>query len=163
MSEKRKISEISSAEPFYGERKCSNVKDGKKCTFGAYWAKQVGRTTHYVCGVHSKDGTRKKLKRDPDAKTKREAELEAALELAKKEAAERKARGVRGSATCQKMRMMSLVECQPGHRNVFPNYRHEKRVDGVGCASLSPMNLGPIEHNEKDVPVAATLENYHQV
>ena len=45
---------------------------------------------------------------------------------------------------------------------MFPNYKHQNRADGFGCASLSPMSLGPVKHRQKGLPDCKLLENYHQ-
>jgi hypothetical protein len=49
-----------------------------------------------------------------------------------------------------------------GYLNVFPNNKHQNRVDGFGCSSLSPMKLGPVIHREPGLPNALTIEGYHQ-
>ena len=60
------------------------------------------------------------------------------------------------------MRMMQNPELVPGWQLVFPNNRHENRTDGFGCASLSPMQLGPVVHRQGGLPAALSIENYHQ-
>ena len=49
-----------------------------------------------------------------------------------------------------------------GYLNVFPNYKHQNREDGYGCANLSPKSMGPINHKMPNLPSAKNLENYHQ-
>jgi hypothetical protein len=49
-----------------------------------------------------------------------------------------------------------------GYVNVFPNYRHVHRSDGLGMPSLSPMRLGPVLHGEPGLPAAQNIENYFQ-
>jgi hypothetical protein len=63
----------------------------------------------------------------------------------------------------QRMRMMRKVEQLPGYVCVFPNYRHENRVDGYGLSSLSPMKLGPVLHGQPGLPAARKLESFWQM
>jgi hypothetical protein len=49
-----------------------------------------------------------------------------------------------------------------GFRCVFPNHKMGNTKEGLGCASLSPFNIGPVEHGMRDFPAAQTLENYYQ-
>jgi len=60
------------------------------------------------------------------------------------------------------MRMMKSVKYNYGYLNIFPNFRHGNRKDGVGMSELSPMSMGPIKHSQNDVPEAKNLENFHQ-
>ena len=51
---------------------------------------------------------------------------------------------------------------KPGYLNVFPNFKHQHRKDGFGCARLSPKSLGPVIHTMPNLPPALNIENYHQ-
>lgn len=68
----------------------------------------------------------------------------------------------KGDVILTKMRMMKGVELKKGYMNVFPNYLHGKRKDGLGLPELSPKDMGPIEHGQPGLPVALNLENFHQ-
>lgn len=68
----------------------------------------------------------------------------------------------RGLLIVSKLRMMRAPEDHPGYMKVFPNNRHGGRKDGLGCPSLSPMRLGPVNHGQPGLPPALLLENWHQ-
>jgi hypothetical protein len=68
----------------------------------------------------------------------------------------------RGEVVCTKLKMRHPPEHIDGYRKVFPNYRHANRADGYGCATLSPMSMGPIKHGQPGLPDAQNLENLHQ-
>jgi len=80
-----------------------------------------------------------------------------ALDLAENQKASRP-----GQLRCQKLRMMREPELVAGFHLVFPNNKHQERRDGFGCASLSPMRLGPVLHGQPGLPPAQNIENYHQ-
>jgi hypothetical protein len=141
---------------YYGETNCSGVTaKGTPCHNKAYYS--VGGI--YRCGVHSKKGERIDLKRNPNAK-----------QLASLEIATRKARvdevatenSTAGNVIVTKLGFMKKPEYVDGHMCIFPNYKHQKREDGFGCASLSPKSLGPVDHGMPDIPPARSIENYHQ-
>lgn len=60
------------------------------------------------------------------------------------------------------MRMMKDPDHIDGYLKVFPNFKHDNRKDGFGCASLSPKSLGPVKHGQPDLPDALNIENFHQ-
>ena len=145
---------------YHGETQCidtikSGARKGEQCTNNAYYV-QNGR---YLCGVHSKKELRSLLPKNPDAaaikaKLLKEREL-LVVELAESTTS-------RGKVVCSKLRMMKEPDHIDGYLKVFPNYKHANRVDGFGCATLSPKSMGPIHHKMKGIPTAKTLENYHQ-
>jgi hypothetical protein len=149
------------AEVFYGEQACDAIvaSTGAACTNGAYYAVD-GK---HLCGVHaSKAGKRKPLPKNPNAKKQKHDRLAAHnCELATQQQS-RQAKGIAGLIQCQKMHMMAEVPLAPGYLNVFPNNKHQNRQDGFGCASLSPMRLGPVDHKQPGLPQALSIENYHQ-
>ena len=61
--------------------------------------------------------------------------------------------GKSGDVICTKLRMRRLPEDVD---------KHQGRKDGFGCANLSPKSLGPVDHQQKGLPPAKLLENYHQ-
>lgn len=152
MSLKRKI-------PFFGETNCeAKTKKGKKCVKNAYYQ----QNSKFYCGQHSKKGKRKELKKDPDEKEKKEKMLQDHQQYLEIMAKENYSKNAKGSIIGHKMKMMKSVPLKPGFLNVFPNRKHENRKDGFGCSNLSPMMLGPVNHNEPGVPVALNIENFHQ-
>jgi len=138
---------------FHGERTCA--RDG--CPNRAYWS--VGAT--YLCGVHSKKNAqeRRPLAKDPDAKRKRGEALHTYLTQVMQR---RTLAPTPGRISCYRLLMMRQVPLELPWLNVFPNNKHATRPDGLGFPALSPMQLGPVEHDEPGVPAARNIENYHQ-
>lgn len=148
---KRKSAETLSV--WWGENTC------EKCSNKAYYA--VG--DHWYCGVHSRNLKRTELRKNPNAAERTAAILKQREEIV--EAAMFRNRQLPrgcGALTVAKLRMMREPPHVDGVRNVFPNNKHQERKDGFGCASLSPMRLGPVKHGQPSVPDALTIENYHQ-
>ena len=61
-----------------------------------------------------------------------------------------------------RMQFYKKVECGATFLRVFPNRKHQNRKDGFGCASLSPMMLGPVHHGQPGLPPSLNLENFFQ-
>lgn len=162
--------------PFFGESLCCVKKqNGEVCINNAYYRRKDQRMVHdshrtsdgervynVYCGVHCKPKERLKLPRNPDAAKNRERTLGLHRASVESSASQNKRNGQRGSLTCHKMKMMKPIPLKDGFLNVFPNNKHQNRNDGFGCASLSPMRLGPVEHAQPNLPRAETIENYHQ-
>lgn len=151
---------IDGAIVYHGNRLCQGVKqsDGLACTNGAYY-EQAGR---FLCGVHSDKKKRTLLPKDKEEKRRRLTTIDdhhTTIEIAR---LENKAQGRKGTLRCYKMKMMKEVPLVDGYLNVFPNNRHQERIDGFGCSSLSPMRLGPVIHRQPAMPNAINIENYHQ-
>jgi hypothetical protein len=145
---------------YYGERICEkHTAKGIACGNKAYYVSDK----QYVCGVHSRsDKQRQELPTNPNAKQvkkdiaiERNELVESAAKLNRKE-------NKHGKVICTKLRMMKDPEYVEGFLKVFPNYKHQHRSDGFGCASLSPKSMGPIDHKQPGLPVAKNLENLHQ-
>lgn len=153
MSSKRKIY-------YSGEHTCTGVqKNGSKCTNKAYYMLNGA----LKCGHHANAKTKRtKLKSNPRKKELRNAELEQHKLSVSKIQQENQAQGICGTLSCQKMRMMKNPILSEGVLLVFPNNKHQNRSDGFGCASLSPMQLGPVKHGQPGLPDSLTIENYHQ-
>ena len=134
-------------------------KAGQLCSNKAHY-EQNGL---YLCGTHS-NGKRIKLPK-VTIDEKKEQQLErlthhmASLTL-NSQASRIYSR--QGLVILFKMQHRKAVGLVDGYLNVFPNYHHETRKDGYACASLSPMNLGPVDHGQPGLPVAQNLENFHQ-
>lgn len=142
---------------YYGEGKCqANKKSGEQCINNAYWK----YNEKYYCGVHcgkSKIG-REQLPMNPNKKDEDLKLLKDRQNLVEEQAKLNK----KGNVIVSKMNMMKPPLHVDGYLKVFPNYKHENRVDGFGCASLSPKSLGPIDHGMPNLPISKNLENYHQ-
>jgi hypothetical protein len=145
---------------YYGEIKCqSTVKSTNlKCSNNSYYLEN-GK---YLCGVHSVKDTRIKLQKNPKKKEESAHQIKLHEEKILELSAVQKNKNLRGQCKCFKMKMMGSVLLIEGFRNVFPNSKHQNRIDGFGCSSLSPMKLGPVIHNQKDLPVALNIENFYQ-
>lgn len=63
---------------------------------------------------------------------------------------------------CSKMNMMKDIGFVTGYINIFPNFKHGNRRDGIGLPSLSPKSIGPVDHGQPGLPLALNLENFHQ-
>ena len=144
---------------YSGETTCEGVyKNGNKCASKAYYSEEK----KHLCGRHSKRESRSALEKNPLAAANRIKELKQRKAVIKQHKKKNKENGVPGKIICTKLRMMQMPEWEKGYMMVFPNYKHENRIDGYGCKSLSPKSIGPIDHKMKDLPIAQNLENYHQ-
>jgi hypothetical protein len=139
-------------DAFHGEQACC------QCSNKAYYRSG----DRLYCGVHSRRLVRTELPKNPDAKRVRQERFAAWERMVEETARANAAAGRRGRLTVSKLRMMREPDHTDGVRNVFPNNKHEHRVDGFGCSALSPMRLGPVDHKQPSVPVALNIENFHQ-
>lgn len=149
--------------PHHGEIKCQK----KGCKNGAYFELPK---KGYFCGVHSKKGQRKELKKFTpkeklvmneirDNEWKHEYECVRNYNIKHEREGDIKLYRIKGKA--------SSVEHIAGYISIFPNFKHQNRKDGIGMSSLSPMKLGPVPVNEsKNHPhgkeESKNLENFHQ-
>lgn len=147
---------------YWGEERCQAKKaSGETCVNGAYYTLDG----MLLCGVHSggkKKEKRVELARNPDEKQIKEQESAEHSKGCDAAALAKKEKGKKGTVTLYKMRMMKNVGYVDGVVNVFPNFKHGGRKDGLGLPSLSPKSIGPILHNQPGLPVALNLENFHQ-
>lgn len=144
---------VSDSVHWWGEEKC------ERCTNKAYYKASGGAL---LCGTHSRNAKRSELPKNPNAaavRAQRLADRAAAVEAT---AHWNRTTGKKGTVICSKLRMMREPDYVEGFLNVFPNNRHQDRADGFGCASLSPMRLGPVRHSQPGLPDALNIENYHQ-
>ena len=147
--------------PFHGQAACEGIikKNGANCANKAYYEQQ-GK---YYCGVHSSTKRqRTKLTVDPQKIEKRRLELARWKVDVEEVAMVNRANGKKGHVRVGKLRMMRAPPHMAGYLKVFPNFRHGNRIDGFGCKTLSPKDLGPVIHGMLDWPDALNLENYHQ-
>lgn len=145
---------------YYGENICVAVKgNGDKCLNGAYYELD-GKL---LCGVHAKNKEKRvKLPHNPNEKQIKENEKTDHNKGCDETALVNKNAGKKGMVTLYKMRMMKNPGFEKGVVNVFPNFKHLNRSDGLGLPSLSPKSIGPVHHNQPGLPVALNLENFHQ-
>jgi hypothetical protein len=144
-----------SKDVYYGEINCQK----ENCSNKAYFS--CGGS--FFCGVHS----RKFSKKEKLAKRSKQDSLRIKNNIIneqKKEIEEAKLENKLqnriGQVRVSKIRMMKSPDYVRGFLNVFPNFRHQLRTDGFGCAKLSPMGLGPVVFNGKTL--SKNLENFHQ-
>ena len=145
----------------YGEIKCNNInKKEIQCSNNAYYIVDG----EYLCGVHSRNKDREELphfsKREKEEIENKEREIEnKEIEEARRS---NNKNNRKGDVIVSKLRMMRKPEYREGYLKVFPNNKHQNRKDGFGCSSLSPMKLGPVEHNNPYLPECQTIEGFHQ-
>lgn len=146
---------------YYGECICTaTVKStGKQCSNNAYWRTNDGTL---LCGVHSKRMERHQLPKNPNAAKVKSAKKLDAIKLAEEYAKDNERRGALGNIIAVKMLMRKSPMAEKGYLMVFPNYRHQSRTDGYGCMALSPKAMVNIKHGQPGLPVAKSLENFHQ-
>lgn len=136
-------------QPKYGEIKCQAIKCKNKAYFKC-------SDDSYKCGVHSR-------------KDKNKTEL---VKMNKKEKEEYKNKiikqmwlDVKKENKIELVKMNGLfpkVDIIKGWLNVYPNYKLNWQGVGIVMSSLSPMSLGPVKHNQPDLPEAKNIENFHQ-
>ena len=116
------------------------------------------------CGRHSTKFApmRTKLKANPRADQVKQLENDKHNITVEMMAAENRKRGIRGEVIVRKMQMLKNPERIDFYLSVFPNFKHQNRSDGFGCASLSPKSMSPVKHDQPGLPEAASLENFHQ-
>lgn len=136
----------------------TGARAGEPCVKKAYYL-QDGEPR---CGVHSKKDTRAELPVNPRAAEIRAEAAAAHKESWKKAAAANREAGRQGEVACAKLKMYAKAPHRDGYLSVFPNFKHQNRSDGFGCAALSPKSLGPVEHGQPGLPSAKNLENFHQ-
>lgn len=144
------------------ELKCGN---GKKCTNKAYFViKTVQSENKLVCGVHKHMGTnRRELPENPRHNEK--VAQDYALHLATVEQCRfiNSQMKIKGKLMVSKMYMMKNPAQVKGYLNIYPNFKHGGRKDGLGLKELSPKSLGPVNHWMTSIlPVSHNLENFHQ-
>jgi len=147
---------------YYGETQCqgtfkSGPRKGKQCSNNAYYSKD----NFYLCGVHNK-GDKIKLPINPKKKENKEQQLKDDETFVEEYALSNLNSNKVGKITVAKLKMMKQPDKIEGYLKVFPNFKHQNRSDGFGCASLSPKSLGPVDHGMPDLPIALNIENYHQ-
>ncbi len=141
---------------YYGESPCQSLlKSGLPCRNHAYYV----YNQQSVCGVHSK-GHKIKLPTNPQAHNNQVIRLSQHQNSIEIMAKNHQVQKITGDVIIYKMSMMKKVDLKTGYLNIFPNYRHESRSDGLGLSSLSPMLLGPINHHQIGLPIALNLENF---
>ena len=160
--------------PFYGEVKCgakyiSGKKKGNSCENGAYYVTNEGNLR---CGIHSKKDQRKELKKNAKViEEKKEQNVAILIKTCMEESKQRRDEGIRGQVACGKFVMRRALPEKEFHIPVLPNFKHGNRTDAIGCKTLSPMFLGPVNHEQPEVkdgkpidnlPPALNLENFWQ-
>jgi hypothetical protein len=146
--------------PFRGTMECvATLKSGKACTHKAYF---IDGNVIGLCGTHSNKDTRRELPKNPnaeeDAKKIIDENMASCIQAGTLNNQARRP----GHVICSKFQMMKSPGFVDGYRNVFPNFNHNNRKDGICLPSLSPMALGPVRHGQPGLPDALNLENFHQ-
>ena len=143
---------------YHGDLKCSD------CTNGAYW--YVEERNHYMCGVCSKKFKKNRRplpKRSAkEQKIAREAMAKTHMAEIEEQSTKNRTAGNLGSVSLYRMKMLHTPPDMSGVLKVFPNFKHQNRMDGFGCMKLSPKFLGPVMHGQPGLPPAKNIENFHQ-
>jgi len=155
---------------YFGEEDCGKwTAKGKKCANKAYYS-VFG---DLCCGMHSKAhvAVRTELPLNPNRDQIRQDAL-AAHQLECDAVAQAQQTNMpfgmfqtcqgKGNVVCFRMRIMREAGLVPGYINVYPNFRHGGKKDGLGLPSLSPKSIGPVQHGQPGLPPALNLENFHQ-
>ncbi len=141
--------------PFFGEKECC------KCKRSAYYFSEGDEKVY--CGFHLKKDKRRELKKNPKQKEIQIKKLKDYISLLEKEFSPMGDAKVR--MYDMKTKMMKRLDFAPPYINIFPNFKHGSRTDGLGYPSLSPKFMGPILHYQKceEIPeVSQTIEGFHQ-
>lgn len=142
---------------YFGEDKCH------LCPNKAYY-----ENNHKIyCGIHcskkkypSRQSLPKRTKLEYDEIFKKRMEQEQ-KDIDEQQAINQSNKQL-GHVIVTKLKMMKEPEHHKGYLKVFPNNKHQNRKDGFGCSSLSPMRLGPVHHNQPNLPICKNIENFHQ-
>jgi hypothetical protein len=148
---------------YYGEQSCqstlkSKAKLGQPCTNKAYY----DLNGVLLCGLHSKGKGATELPKNPQAKAIKAERLSSHSSTVEDAALVNRTQGKKGSIIVTKMKRMKANEDISGYMKIFPNIHHGNRSDGLGCPTLSPMSLGPVNHIMPNLPPAQTIELFHQ-
>lgn len=146
---------------FYGENPCEGFyqHNQSKCRNKSYF--KDTKTGKCFCGLH-KPKEASELPRNPAAAIKKQRQIDDhanGVIFAKNGNANASRKG---KVMCSKMGMFKPPTPVEGYLFVFPNARHGGRKDGLGIPELSPKIMGPVNHGMPNMPVALTIENYHQ-
>lgn len=109
------------------------------------------------CGVHMKHPDRIALPINPNAVEVRQTELTRLLKLAEVVKT--------ASIRLAKKQMMRALPMPEGFYIILPNNKDRGVQFGglvLGMCDLSPMQLGPVEHGQPNLPPATNIENFHQ-
>lgn len=128
---------------YFGESICQfSNKNGVKCNRKAYY---MTSDKLVACGFHGKKETRITLPKNPHASKIKQEEIQKHNEECKMIAEKNKLEGRMGKVCCSKLKMFGSIKLTPGFINIFPNFKHGHRKDGLGLPSLSPKSIGCIE------------------
>ena len=145
---------------YFGETICQyKSKDDKTCMRKGYY---INSNKQIMCGYHSYKETRTILPKNPKRIKNKKVIIKKHNDKCKLIAEQNEKLNKNGDVKCCKMYMMKDVKLTDGYINIFPNYKHKNRIDGIGLPSLSPKSIGPVDHGQPNLPQAYNLENFHQ-
>lgn len=137
---------------------CEAVKgNNERCKFVSTWSYK----DKSYCATHARGKKANKLAKDQMANL-RQVYIEHLRRRYVSAAKSNLKNGRPGHVIVTKLRMRKVPEYAEGYLAVFPNFKHENRLDGFGAMYLSPMYLGPVEHGQPGLPIAKNIENFHQ-
>jgi hypothetical protein len=120
------------------------------------------------CGVHSKsDSRRSQLPENPNKEQMMKDNLlhiyNTAIEAGVTNVSNL---AFRGKIICRKLGMMKPMPYVPGYFLVLPNVKARSNPTNKqvmwAMSSLSPMVLGPVNHQQPNLPPSENIENFHQ-
>jgi hypothetical protein len=141
---------------YYAEKQCEGIIKSTKsqCNNRAYYRSVeiikngdiLAEQTKYCCGVHSKKDNRLELPKNPNSGELYNEQIKQRLIAAELAKDENVRVGRYGKVVVSKMLMMKEPTHIAGHINIYPNYKHGSRKDGMGCSTLSPKSIINIPH-----------------
>ena len=161
--------------PFYDEAKCQRPS----CELWAKFCNPDGDPLEALCGRHCNKTQSARVELD---KSRYEQFQEEGFREPRRQAVESATLFNLGKGKCGDVEVIGhkspnghkdvrLLLSHPSYRgsfykkgflSVFPNFKHGSTVNGFGCSALSPKSMGPINHSMAGLPVATSIENYHQ-
>jgi hypothetical protein len=156
---------------YSGESNCQGkYADGRDCRELSRHSIEINKNITYLCGIHSKKyKDRTDLPKNPKAAEFRENLIKQRLEDAKNMAILTKNGDEQATqlpnVIATKIKMLKEYTFTPefGYIPIYPNRKHSHGFGyGINCSGLSPMNLGPVKHNQEELPDSQCIENYHQ-
>jgi len=153
--------------PFSGSLPCgqsyaSGKRQGERCVEVARYFEE-GK---FFCGMHSSssDSIRQALpKRNKEEQVRHQRLQDEKYEALVQDAAQQNRKAGRiGEVVLFKKQMLHNVTRQAGYRDYYPNFKDHHPPGGVGMPLLSPKQPFQVIHGQPHVPIATSIENFHQ-
>jgi len=139
-------------------------RDGELCGKKAKWIHQ----DKFYCGTHSKSLEGRKavdVAAPKRAKPKKDVKKEDPLMSYQKSTTEKQianhTAGKMGTVILTPMEGRKYPPLMNGFVRIYPSAKDKNKIDGFGREALCPTAIGPIKHNQPDLPPAKLLWNFH--